>query len=122
MKLILYYLALLVFIAIVTGFLISQSSAEATMNMTQVLWVCVLLGGYTVAMSLIGEGKTEDEREQHHRFVANRWALIAGTATLSIGIIYQLMIDHSLNYWLLIGLIAINITKIVSLIYLNYKK
>ncbi len=122
MKLILYYLALLVFIAVVAGFLISQNSAANTMDMTAVLWVCVLLGGYTVAMSLVGEGKTEDEREQHHRFVANRWALIAGTATLSIGIIYQLMVQHSLNYWLLIGLVAINLTKIISFIYLNYKK
>lgn len=120
MKLILYYLSLLVFIAIVTGFSLSQNGGS--MAMSQMLGVSAALVLYTVAMSLVGEGPATDERETHHRYVSNRAAMIAGTVVFSIGIIYQLFISHNLDYWLLVGLIAMNLTKIVSLIYLGYKK
>ncbi len=120
MKLILYYLTLLVFIAIVTGFALSQNGGS--MGMSQMLGVSAALVLYTVAMSLIGEGPATDERETHHRYVSNRAAMIAGTIVFSVGIMYQLFISHSLDYWLLVGLIAMNLTKIVSLIYLGYKK
>ena len=120
MKLIIYYLSLLVFIAIVAGFSLSQNG-EA-MGMSQMLGVSVALVLYTVAMSLVGEGTAEDERDQQHRFISNRVALVTGTIILSLGILYQLFISHSLDYWLLIALIAINLSKIVSLIYLNYRK
>lgn len=120
MKLILYYLSLLVFIAVVTGFAISQNGG--TMAMSQMLGVSAALVLYTVAMSLVGEGPATDERDTHHRYVSNRAAMIAGTVVFSVGIVYQLFISHSLDYWLLVGLITMNLTKIVSLIYLGYKK
>ena len=122
MKLIFYYLSLLVFLAIVTGFLISQNQAQATMGMSTMLGIGVALGLYVVAMSLIGEGPQEDEREAHHRRIANRTAMITGTIILSIGVLYQLFVIHQLDYWLLIALMGINLSKIVSLIYLNYRK
>jgi hypothetical protein len=121
MKIILYYLFLLVFIAIVTGVLIA-GQGETAMSMQKMIGVSALLVLYTVAMSLIGEGKTEDEREVLHRHLATRAALIGGTIILIIGVMYQMFITHQLDYWLLIALIIINLTKIVSLIFLNYKK
>ena len=121
MKLILYYLSLLVFIAIVTGFMLSQNGGN-TMAMNQMIGVSAALVLYTVAMSLVGEGAPGDERDMHHRFMSNRAAMIAGTVIFSIGIMYQLFISHTIDYWLLVGLIGMNLTKIVSLIYLNYKK
>jgi putative flippase GtrA len=72
-------------------------------------------------MSLVGEGKMADERESLHRYYSNRAALVGGTVLLSIGVLYQLF-THHLDYWLLAGLIVINLVKIVSLIYLDYKK
>lgn len=91
------------------------------MGMKQMLPVGGALILYVVALSLVGEGKTEDEREAAHRYFSNRAALIAGSAILSLGILYQLF-THQLDYWLLAGLIAVNLTKIISLIYLNYRK
>lgn len=117
MKVIIYYLALLILIALITGFLIQ---GRDSMSMEQMISVSVLLGVYVVAMSLLGEGKTTDERESQHRYTANRLALIAGTSVLSVGVLVQLF-THSLDYWLLAGLIAINLVKIISLIYSNYK-
>lgn len=54
--------------------------------------------------------------------LANRAALISGTIVLSLGVLYQLFISHQLDYWLLLALMGINLSKIVSLIYLNYRK
>jgi len=121
MKLIIYYLSLLIFIALLGGYLISKSNGMDSMSMTEIASISGLLALYVIGMSLAGEWKSEDEREQDHRLVANRLALIAGSAFLSIAIIIQL-INHTLDYWLLAALIIINLTKIISLIYLNYRK
>jgi hypothetical protein len=122
MKLIFYYLSLLLFLAIVTGYLISQTQTTDAMAMGTMLGISLALGLYVVAMSLVGEGPPEDERETHHRMLANRAALISGTIVLSLGVLYQLFISHQLDYWLLLALMGINLSKIVSLIYLNYRK
>src|SRR3989344_3916731 len=118
MKIIVYYLLLLVFIALLTGFLIQGQPDE--MSMQKMLSISALLAAYVVAMSLVGEGKTEDERALHHRYLANRAALVAGTVFLSLGILYQ-MFTHSLDYWLLAGPIIINLVKIISLIHSNHQ-
>lgn len=118
MKIIIYYLLLLVFIALLTGLLIQGQ--QATMTMGKMLSISILLAVYAVVISLVGEGQTEDERALHHRYRSNRAALAAGTILLSAGILYQLF-THRLDYWLLAGLITINLVKIVSLIYSNYK-
>lgn len=119
MKIIIYYLVLLVFIALLSGFII-QGQPDS-MSMPQMVSVSLLLGLYAVAMSLVGEGKNGDERAVHHRYLANRGGLIAGTIVLSGGVLYQLF-AHRLDYWLLASLIAINLVKIIVLIYSNYKK
>jgi hypothetical protein len=119
MKIIIYYLLLLVFIALIAGYLIMGNPAG--MAMQQMLGVSGALVLYVIAISLVGEGKPVDERENLHRYLSNRAALIAGTIVFSVGILYQLF-THHLDYWLLIGLITINLTKIISLMYLNYKK
>ena len=119
MKNILYYLFLLVFIALVAGFLII--GRPDAMGMSQMIAVSGALVLYTLAMSFVGEGKNLDERGILHRNLANRAGLIAGLTILSLGVIIQLFV-HRVDYWLLSGLIAINLTKIVSLIYLENKK
>ena len=118
MKIIVYYLLLLIFIALLAGFIIQ---GRADMSMKQMVSISVLLGLYVVGMSLAGEGQAGDEREVHHRYVANRAALICGTIVLSAGVLYQLF-NHSLDSWLLVGLVTINLVKIISLIYASYRR
>lgn len=120
MKIIIYYLLLLVLIALLGGFLII--GRPDTMGMNQMLGVSAALILYTVAMSFVGEGTGLDERDVLHRNTSNRAGLLAGGVIFSLGIIYQLFFIHKLDWWLLIGLITINLTKTISLIYLNYKK
>lgn len=118
MKIIRYYVLLLVFISLFFGVVIRVT--QQTMSMTTMISLSVVLALYAVAMSIVGEGKTEDERALHHRYLANRISLIAGTVFLSLGVLFQLY-THNLDFWLLGGLVAINFVKIVSLLYSNYK-
>lgn len=119
MKQLLYYLGLLIFIALLTGYTVAgQPDAMSTSQMVGISSALVL---YVVVLSFIGEQKASDERELQHRFTASRIALIVGTAILSVGILYQLF-THQLDYWLLVALIGINVSKIISLIYLNYRR
>jgi hypothetical protein len=90
------------------------------MAMSQMLTVSLLLIVYTVAMSAVGEGATRDEREEAHRYLSNRAALVGATVIISLGVLVQLF-SHRLDFWLLLSLIVINVVKIVSLIYLDYK-
>lgn len=119
MKIIRYYLALLLFIVIFSIFLWYQNLNTMTMSMMVIS--CFLLAIYVITLSLVGEGKQVDERENHHRYIANRGALLAGTSIISLGILYQLF-NHQLDYWLLASLVVINIVKISSFLYLEYKK
>ena len=101
MKILIYYLALLVLIVLLTGFLVQPQ--QNAMTMATKVSISLFLGLYVVAMSFVGEGK-----------------IIAGTIVLSIGVLYQVY-SHRLDYWLLAGLIVINLMKIISLIYSHYK-
>lgn len=120
MKITIYYILLLVAIAMIAGYAIS-GDANA-MSMPQMLSIGAFLAIYTVALSLVGLGKAEDEREHNHRYLSSRIALVASSAVISLGIIIQLFANHHLDLWLLGSLIILNITKIISLIYLNYSK
>lgn len=120
MKIIIYYLLLLVFIALVAGFLLSQRGSG--MGMSQEIGVAGALVLYTIGMSLVGEGVNADERQQLHKNLSNRAGLVAGTIVFSVGILYQLFFTHQIDYWLLSGLIVVNLTKLVSLMYLNYNR
>lgn len=102
-----------------TGYLLSGQ--QTGMSMTQMVSVSAFLVLYTIGLSLVGEGHTLDEREVLHRNLSNRVGLLAGTIVLSIGTLYQLY-THHLDFWLLAGLIVINLTKIVNLIYLEKRK
>ncbi len=122
MKIILYYLFLLVAIGLIAGYTISETRPEATMGMKETASICGALVIYTVALSLVGEGKLVDEREQSHRYTANRIALVVGISIMTLGIIVRLFVSHTIDYGLLIALMGVNLTKIISLIWLNYKK
>ena len=119
MKILFYYIALLIFIALLSGFLLAKDGDAMTMPV--ILSICGAFSLYVVGMSIVGEGRSVDEREMSHRYTSARVALIAGTAFLSLAVVYQLL-THQLDYWLLAGLVVINLAKILSLIYSDHKR
>ncbi|MBP6859149.1 MAG: hypothetical protein KBC69_00795 [Candidatus Magasanikbacteria bacterium] len=120
LKILIYYILLLVLIASITGYLLFKPMDE--MSMPALISACTFLVLYSIFISLAGETKCEDEREILHRNLSNRVATIAATLFISGGLIYQIFVIHHIDWWLLITLIIINLTKITSLIYFHYKK
>ena len=83
MKKILYYLLLLIFIALLSGFL--MFGRADSMSMSQMLGVSAFLILYTIAMSLVGNAGLADERDVLHRNLANRPGWLAGLLVMCLG-------------------------------------
>lgn len=119
-KIFIYYLLLLVLLALISGYLLFEPMDK--MSMPAIVSICTFLVLYSVLISLAGETKCADEREILHRNLSNRIATVAATIFISGGLIYQIFITHHIDWWLLATIITINISKITSLIYFHYKK
>jgi len=66
----------------------------------------------------IMQEKSVDEREQQHRVLAGRMAFIAGTLTLTLGILFQ-SIHHHVDPWLFITFIVMVVAKLASRSYID---
>ena len=79
----------------------------------------IILGGiavvFAVYVSFVLKEEPQDEREQLHRFIANRSAYIYGSGALVIGMFYQALTDGVIDSWLLIVLGVMVVAKIASL-------
>jgi hypothetical protein len=60
--------------------------------------------------------KTQDEREIAHRMLSGRVAFLVGSAFLTLGVIVQ-SLNHSVDAWLVITLVAMILSKIIVRIY-----
>lgn len=120
LKILVYYMLLLVLIGLIAVYLFFRPMDA--MSMPTLISICTLLVLYSVFISLAGETKCEDEREVLHRNLSNRMATITSTLFISSGLIYQIFVTHHIDWWLLATIITINITKITGLIYFYYKK
>jgi len=80
-----------------------------------VLIVCFVIFG-----SFIWKEKVADERENLHRFVVGRYAFLAVTSVLLLGIIIQ-TINHTLDIWLVAGLVTGILTKVIGSLYTQRK-
>lgn len=81
----------------------------------------IMLGGVLVLFFLyVGltiKERPQDEREQLHRFFANRAAAFYGSIVLVAGIIYQGLSGYEIDPWLGSALGIMVIAKLLSLLY-----
>ena len=81
----------------------------------------IMLGGvlvlFGVYMSFVLSENPKDEREQLHRYIANRSAYVWGSVALVVGIIYQGISEGQIDGWLLIVLGVMVVSKVASLYY-----
>ena len=81
--------------------------------------VYIMLGGVAILFaayaSFVLRETPRDEREQLHRFIANRSAYLWGSATIVVAIIYQGLTEGAIDPWLLIVLGVMVVAKVVSL-------
>lgn len=91
--------------------------------MPPVLLMMMVLGlvvVFSIFASFIWRENSRDEREGLHKMMAGRFAFLAGTASLVIGIIIQ-SFKHELDFWLVFTLGIMILAKIAGLIYSRAK-
>ena len=71
---------------------------------------------YILFVSFIWRERARDEREQIHKMQAGRFAYIAGSAVMVVGIVVQ-SFHHTVDAWLVYALGAMILAKILGLIY-----
>ena len=76
----------------------------------------VLIVIFGIFATLVWREKARDEREHLHKMIAGRFGYLAGAGVLMIGIVTQTL-NHTLDSWLVIALIAMILGKIVGLLY-----
>lgn len=83
--------------------------------------IIALVTFFIVFASFIWREKTGDEREVSHRNLSGRWAFLAGTSIAVVGVVVQ-SLQHTLNIWLVLTLVAMVLGKVAGLIYGKIKK
>ena len=82
----------------------------------------VIFGSLAVLFMLfagiVWKEKAADEREMLHRAAAGRFAYLAGTLVLAVGVIYE-GLQHQYDNWLIVTLGVMILVKIISSIYIN---
>ena len=82
-------------------------------DMVVMAMLVVALVLFGIFASFILREKSFDEREDQHKTLAGRNAFLAGSGVLMIGIIIQ-GYTHSVDPWLVIGLIVMILVKIAT--------
>jgi hypothetical protein len=74
----------------------------------------VLFGGFA---AFIWRENGGDERDVLIRHVAARSAYLAGAAIMAIGIIYEALVDHAVDPWLVVAFIVTVLGKAAGFVY-----
>lgn len=80
-------------------------------DMLVVTMLAVTLVLFAIFASFILREKAFDERDDQHKALAGRYAFLAGSAVLILGIIVQ-GYTHAVDGWLAVALIVMIVTKI----------
>lgn len=75
---------------------------------------------FIIFASFVFKEQASDERENLHRYIAARFAYLIGASVILVGVIVQTFL-HTLDPWLLTGLILMILGKIAGLLYGNMK-
>jgi hypothetical protein len=83
--------------------------------------VTLLLLVSVIYSLLIWREKPLDEREYMHRAYAGRIAYLAGVIVLVIGIVYQVLVVHSVDIFLVATLVGMTIAKYAAYTHVQQK-
>jgi len=82
--------------------------------------IVALLALFTLFVIFVWREKIYDEREKLHALIAGKAAFLVGASVMVIGIVVQ-SLNHSVDIWLVVTLGAMIFTKIIGLIYGQFK-
>lgn len=78
--------------------------------------ILFFLAAFGIFTAVIWKEKARDEREQLHRMLVGRYAFLAGSGILVIGIIVQ-SLKHTIDAWLIFALVGMILAKLIGLLY-----
>jgi len=103
-----------VLVIILLSFLkFSALTMPMTVSVFSIVFLIVLFLAYA---STIWKEDAQDEREEHHRLLAGRFGYLMGAATLIVAAVVQLF-NHELDYWIIVALVVMILSKTVSRLY-----
>jgi hypothetical protein len=82
-----------------------------------IIFLIVVFG---IFIAIIWKENARDERERLHRMLAGRYAFLAGSTILVIGIILQ-SLQHHIDHWLIFALVVMILVKLIGLGYSQRK-
>ena len=82
--------------------------------------IIFLIAIFGIFAAVIWKEHARDEREQLHIMLAGRYAFLAGSTLLVIGIIIQ-SVQHRIDPWLIIALVGMILVKLIGLGYSQKK-
>ncbi|MCH7493077.1 hypothetical protein IID19_05885 [Patescibacteria group bacterium] len=80
----------------------------------------VLVVASVVFFGYVLTERAQDERESHHRLQAGRFAYLAGSFVLLIGVVVQ-SIGHNLDSWLAGALLVMVVARLSALLYYRWR-
>jgi len=89
-----------------------------SVTMMVILLLAVVFAAYTI---FIYREQARDERELAHRMAAARLAWLIGAGVALIGIVYEGLLEHTVDQWLIFTLVATVIGKLTVRSYLEKK-
>ena len=78
--------------------------------------ILFLIVTFGIFAAIIWKENAKDEREHLHRMLAGRYAFLAGSSILVIGIISQ-SLQHTIDPWLIFALVGMILVKLIGLSY-----
>ena len=85
-------------------------------NMVYMAILAITVAVFGVFASFVFHEQIKDEREGAHRMLAGRIAFLAGSTTLIIGIIFQVL-ENNIDSWLIATLVIMILAKVATLLY-----
>lgn len=82
-------------------------------NTINAMLLLSLVIAFLVFIGFIWRERSEDERDLVHIYKSGRISFFVGSSILVLGIIVQAL-QHDIDIWLLLGLFAMVLTKIIS--------
>lgn len=82
--------------------------------------IIFLIAVFGIFVAIIWKEHPRDEREHFHRMLAGRYAFLAGSTILVIGIILQ-SLQHHIDRWLIFALVGMILAKLIGLGYSQKK-
>lgn len=83
--------------------------------------IATLGAGFVAFASFLWREQPRDEREEHHRYLASRFAFLIGSGVLVIAVIVQ-SLQHRLDPWIVLVLGAMILAKVSGLVYGRVRK